>query len=287
VLLTPRVQVHWLHVGRCRHPEWITLQGGRWGAVDFPSHCALIIHPSRGPVLYDTGYADHFNTETRTLPNALYRWTTPMCLPDDQHLSRQLAALGVAMDDVQQVLVSHLHADHVAGLRDLPRARFTALREDIADTLGRTGLGAVRRGFLPGLLPHDFRARVDLADDAGVIDLGPTWAPFDRGHDLFGDGSVIGIPLPGHSAAQLGVLIRNADGRPVMLVADACWSARAWQENRMPSPIARIVLHHWGRYRQTLSRIHDLGTRRPDLLILPSHCSHSGTGFRATHHAPA
>lgn len=271
-MMPPRVEMHWLRVGRCRHPEWVTLRGGRWGPVDFPAHCALIVHPSFGPILYDTGYADHFEDQTRAFPGRLYRWLTPVRLPEDERLAAQLARRGVRLEDVGRVLVSHLHADHVAGLRDLPKARFTALREDVSGSVGRAGWGALRRGFLPGLLPADFGARLDLADDCPVVDLGPRWAPFGRGYDVLGDGSVIGVPLPGHSPAQLGLVMWTAEGQPVMLVADACWSTRAWRENRLPSALARPILHDWPRYRQTLAGLHTLGSGWPDLRILPSHC---------------
>ena len=268
----PRVELHWLRVGRCRHPEWVTLRGGRWGLVDFPAHCALIVHPTIGPILYDTGYADHFEDETRPFPSRLYRWLTPVELPPEERLAVHLARQGVRLEDVERVLVSHLHADHVAGLRDLPNARVTALRDEVSGSLSRTGWGALRRGFLPGLLPADFGARLDLADDRPVVDLGPRWAPFERGYDLLGDRSLIGIPLPGHSPAQLGLVVWRADGQPVMIVADACWSTRAWRENRLPSALARPILHDWKRYRQTLAGLHRLGSGWPELHILPSHC---------------
>ena len=277
----PRVAVHWLRVGRCRHPEWVTLRGGAWGPVDFPAHCALIVHPSMGPILYDTGYADHFEEETRAFPQALYRWLTPVRLSDDERLAAQLARHGVGMEDVSRVLISHFHADHVAGLRDLPNARFTALREDVSANIGRTGWGALRRGFLPGLLPADFGARLDLADDRRVVDLGARWAPFERGYDLLGDGCVIGVPLPGHSPAQLGLVVWRDEGEPVMFVADACWSTRAWRENRRPSALARPIIHDWKRYCRTLHDLHALGCGRPDLRIVPSHCRDAWAGMSA------
>ncbi|MCX6550343.1 MAG: MBL fold metallo-hydrolase [Acidobacteria bacterium] len=282
----PRVVLHWLRVGRCRHPEWVTLCGGRWGAVDFPAHCALIVHPTFGPILYDTGYADRFETETHAFPARLHRWVTPVRLPANERLGVQLARIGVHLEDVGRVVISHLHADHVAGLRDLPRARFMALRDDVAGSLGHSGWGALRRGYLPGLLPADFSARLDFADDRAAADLGPRWAPFERGLDLLGDGSMIGVPLSGHSPAQLGLVLPNADGRPVMLVADACWSTRAWRENRLPSALVRPIVHDWGRYRRTLAGIHRLGSNRPDLRILPSHCREAWAAVQVPLHDP-
>jgi glyoxylase-like metal-dependent hydrolase (beta-lactamase superfamily II) len=269
--------VHWLRVGSCRHPEWVTLRGGSWRVVDFPAHCALILHPSVGPILYDTGYADRFFEETTPFPARLYRWITPMMLPRGEALSTQLARHGVQLSDVTRVLISHLHADHVAGLRDLPRARFTALKEDVNANLGQQGWGALMRGFLPGLLPDDFATRVDFADDCPVRYLGPSWAPFDRGFDLIGDGSLVGIPLPGHSPAQLGLVMWLSDGQPLMLVADACWSSRARRELRLPSPLARPMLADWHQYAKTLSGLHALGKAMPHLDMLPSHCREGWT----------
>ena len=242
---TPRLRVHLLQVGRCRHPEWVTLRGGRWSAAEFPALAALLIHPQHGPMLYDTGYAAHFEAATAPFPERIYRWITPVQLPESQTLARQLACHGVAPHDIVRVLISHLHADHVAGLRDLPRARFSALRDEIAQLQTAGRLRALMRAVLPALLPEDFTARLDYADAARACELGPLWAPFTHGFDLLGDGSLIAVPLPGHSRAQMGVLLRDTDDRPLLLAADACWSARAWREQRLPSLLARPLMHDW------------------------------------------
>ncbi|WP_386070627.1 MBL fold metallo-hydrolase [Tahibacter sp. UC22_41] len=278
----PRIEVHLLQVGHCRHPEWITLRGGRWTAAEFPALAALLIHPTRGALLYDTGYAAHFEQATARFPEKLYRWITPVQLAPAQTLQHQLAARGIALGDVVRVLISHLHADHVAGLRDLPRARFSALRAEIAGLAGLSRLGGLTRAILPALLPEDFAARLDYADDARCIALGPLWAPFDHGYDLLGDGSLIAVPLPGHSRAQMGLLLRDRDDRPLLLAADACWSARAWCEQRMPSLLARPLMHDWHAYRATLAGLQAVATRQPELLIVPSHCAETLRAYAPT-----
>lgn len=274
----PRVELHLLQVGRCRHLEWVTIRGGRWRIVDFPSLVALILHPGFGPILYDTGYADRFETATEPFPERLYRWLTPVRLPAEERLASQLGRYRLRPEDVERVLISHLHADHVAGLRDLPRAGFMALEADVASHLGGAWR-TLRRGVLPALLPPDFGARLALADAQPAIVLGPSWAPFERGYDLLGDRSLIGIPLPGHSPAQLGVLLRTREDRLVLLAADACWSARAWREQRMPSVLARPLFDDWNAYRRTLGGLRQVADRHPDLAIIPSHCAETLTGF--------
>lgn len=284
---TTRVALHLLQVGRCRHPEWVTLRGGGLGPVDFPALVALILHPTAGPILYDTGYAERFETATEPFPERFYRWLTPPHLPPAERLLTQLAGLGIEAGDIGRVLVSHLHADHVAGLRDLPSARFAALQADVAAGLGKTTWQALRRGVIPRLLPDDFSTRLDLVDSRPVVDLGAAWAPFRRGYDLIGDGSLIGVPLPGHAPAQLGVWLRTTDDRDVLLAADACWSARGMREQRLPSRLAGLVFDDWTRYCATFVGLGAVAARQPSLAIVPSHCAATLAAWRAGNgHAP-
>lgn len=274
-----QIRVEYLRVGQCRHLECMAARGGRWRMIDFPSYCALINHPLAGWILFDTGYADHFFTATQRLPQLLYRAALPVQLPAEQRLLTQLAARGVAPGDISRVLVSHYHGDHVAGLRDFPSARFVASRKD-SDALRRLGpWRAALQGQLPGLLPEDYWARVDYAEDLPSRDL-PGWmAPFTRAGDLLGDGSLLLIPLPGHSQGQLGLLIPNAEGGPVLLAADACWSLPACREGRLPAAPVRWVTADPRAYRETFQHLRQLAQREPVLRILPSHCSESAAVF--------
>lgn len=278
-----RVRLHLLTVGRCRHPEWVTIRGGGLRPIEFPALAALIVHPTIGPILYDTGYADRFETATQPFPERFYRWITPPSLPCEEQLLTQLAGLGVSASDVSCVLVSHLHADHVAGLRDLPSSRFSALEADVAACLHGSRVSRLMHGMLPALLPDDFMSRLDLVDARPIVDLGPLWAPFARAYDLVGDGSLLGVPLPGHAPAQLGVLLRTEDDREVLLAADACWSARAVREQRRPSRIAGLVFDDWTRYCATLAGLGAVASRQPGLTIVPSHCATSIAAWQAEH----
>ena len=277
----PRLSIDFLAVGECRHCERITLRGGSLRPATFPSICALITHPSEGAILYDTGYSPRFIEATRPFPERLYRWVTPVRLAESQHLQRQLANRGLRIDDIRICLISHFHADHIGGLRDLPRARFFALRADVVAFAASGRVASLMKGFLPALLPDDFPARLSFADDRPLLSLGKAWSGFGGGFDLFGDGSLLAIPLPGHAAGHMGLLLRDQDDREVFLCADACWSERAWRELRYPSCLARPVMHDWPRYRETLQKLHRLGTDHAELAILPSHCLASLNAYRA------
>lgn len=280
--MTTRLEVHLLTVGSCRHCERVTIAGGSWRAVTFPALAALILHPTRGAVLFDTGYADHFEHATRPFPERFYRWLTPVRLPPEERLQAQLARHGLALGDVRTCVISHFHADHIAGLRDLPHARFVARREDHAALRSQGRVSGLRKGLLPALLPTDFEARVEYADDAPQRPLRGAWSAFGVGHDLFGDASLIGVTLPGHTRAQIGLVLRDADDRELLLCADAAWSKAAWRELRAPSWLTRSVMHDWKAYLATLRNLHALAQAHPELVILPSHCRESIAAYTAS-----
>lgn len=282
--MSTAIQVEWLRVGSCRHLACMAARGEALRPVDFPSYCALLRHPSHGWMLYDTGYAEHFFNATAPLPERLYRSLLPVRLPEQECLLTQLAARGIGCEDIGAVIVSHFHGDHVAGLRDFPNARYIALRAESEHLLGLRGQRwrATLQGRLPAMLPADFSQRLEHADDCAAVAL-PGWMkPFEQGLDLLGDASLLGVPLPGHSHGQLGLCIADAGGRPLLLVADACYSLPACRDGRLP-PAAALWLSSSGAraYRQTFAGLGELARREASLLILPSHCSQAAEAFHA------
>ncbi len=144
-------------------------------------------------------------------------------------------------------------------------------------------IGALRRGFLRALLPIDFDTRVSFAEDMRRVSLPVSMHPFREGFDLLGDGSVLGIALPGHTAGQMGVLFRTRGEREVFLVADACWSLPALRDKRPPTWIASQLFSDSHTYLNTFEGLRRLLAARDDLLVVPSHCE--STWMRVSHEA--
>ena len=260
-----------LKVGHCFHPEAIVVRGGSWKSAIFPAIVTLIQHPAYGNILFDTGYADRFHTVTRSFPERVYRWLTPMELPQRECLQNQLEALDIGLEEIDYVFISHFHADHIAGLIDLPRAKFFCSKSALFAFYQFSGISALRRGFLKALLPNDFRERVIAIEDTTTITLPNPMHPFSSGYDLFTDGSCIAVELPGHAAGHMGLLFHDG-GTVRFLLGDACWTADAYTKSRKPNPLAHLILDNSQHYLDTIDKLAKLYGSNQQIQLIPSHC---------------
>ena len=258
--------------GWCEQLEHIACRGGKFRRIRFASMFALIQHPQFGPILFDTGYTKRFFSETQCFPEKLYRLITPVQLREVGDIATQLRARGVAPDEVRHILISHFHADHIGGLMDFPNATFHCTRAAFDSVKRLRGWRAVKHAFLPGLLPPDFEKRAVFAEDAPLVRLPASHAPFSEARNLFGDGSLLAVDLPGHAAGQMGIFLKTTGGRDCLLAADACWLSQQYRKNLMPHAIVRL-LADWRAYKITLQKLHQLHLNNPSLRIIPTHCA--------------
>ncbi len=274
-----RVGLRLLECGRCRHPEAMTRQGAGLGLATFPSLVGLIRHPTEGLVLFDTGYDPAFLAATEAFPERLYRWATPVRLRPGESVAEQLGRMGLAPADVSAVVLSHFHGDHAAGLRRFPQARLFCARAGLADLRSRGRLSRVRRGLLADLVPEGAERRATFFEDLPPADLPPEFAPFDRAADLFGDGSLLAVELPGHCPGHWGLALRLEDDRPAFLIADAAWSLAAVEQGSPPPRVTTALLGRTGPYRETLARLSRLHRRASGVVMVPSHCAVAAERF--------
>ena len=254
--------------GYCLAHEAIAERGGAWRNIRFHATCALIEHPEAGKVLFDTGYSPRFFAETRPWPEKLYALATPVTTRPEWSLASQLAARGIAAAEITHILLSHLHADHVAGLADFPQAQVWCSELGYRYFRDRKGLAAVRKGFLPGLLPPDLEERLHFFEDcpklAGTDPLGERF-------DWWGDQCLQLLPLPGHCRGQYGLLLEE-NGQPQhLLAADAFWREPNWRERRLPSPLIRLFIDSWPEYVSTIDRLRAFHRVHPGVPILACH----------------
>jgi len=266
-----RVALRGFRVGFCRHPQRMAIRDGTWRPVVFPALAFLMRHPDAGSIVFDTGYDPAFFAATRPFPERLYRWATPPTLGRGEALADQLAGAGIDPAEVRHLVLSHFHADHMAGLHRFPAATIHCARAGFDALCSGSRLAGVRKGMLRVLAPADFLARARWFEDAPRVSLPADLMPLSDGADLLGDGSLLGLPLPGHCPGHWGLALREDDGLH-LLVGDAAWSSNAIRRDMPPPRLTMALLGDAAAARTTLRDLHLLYRRNPDVRLTPSHC---------------
>jgi len=276
------VRVVPLAAGECLNLAALTQRGAAWRVQAYPAGFALLLHPS-GPVLLDTGYGPQVPRLMRRWPGVLYGLITPVRLAAGGTAAAQLARMRLDVRSIKTVIVSHLHADHVGDLRAFPGARFVLDGAAYPPLRGLKGLRAVRRAFLPELLPPDFEARTDALHFAPA----PAWlAPFAEAADIFADESVWAVRVPGHAPGMIALMVREAaageDGSEwTLLATDAAWNVLALrlprgegaegQQGGEVHPLARIAFFDVEQERRSRGQLQDWLARYPRARVIVSH----------------
>jgi glyoxylase-like metal-dependent hydrolase (beta-lactamase superfamily II) len=256
--------------GYCYQLKNLALSGAASERIRFYALFALIRHPQAGYILFDTGYSHRFFEETRRFPYSLYAKATPVSL-SEHGPAAQLQRHGIAPEEIRLIVLSHFHSDHVGAIKDFPQAKFLCLKAAYEDVRHKRGIRALMKGILPGLLPERFDSRLQFMDTLDSVALEPQFDPFKTGYDLMGDGSLLGVELPGHAKGQAGLIVKG-EGGTYFFIADACWLSESYRKDILPHPLAQVIFSNRQQYKETLSKIHQLHQNNAEVMIIPTHC---------------
>lgn len=261
--------------GHCVHPSFVVKPGSGLKPRSFPAAVALIQHPTKGNILFDTGYHEHFFRATRPFPERFYAWTTPCHYQKERGIVAQLAKEKIGPHEIEHLVLSHFHADHIAAVSEFAHSQLHCQQKGV-DALTKGGrVGGVRKGYLKALLPQQLESNLVMHRDFS-IPIGEI-LPHCQGVDLlckdmFNDGLIYMVSLPGHAAGQVGLLVKREQGW-LFLLADACWLIENLTENIDQHWLANLLCDDTQAYKQTLSELRNCYQHTHHFVrFVPSHC---------------
>jgi len=219
-------KLHVLSGGRLRMPRsFYYPDAPRGETFELPVSCALIRH-KQGNVLFDTGCSPRAAEDTQAYWGQFSKVMSPIHAADDA-VVRQLPKVGLGPDDIDVVVCSHLHTDHCGCNSAFARASVICTAAELE--AAREGGGAY------------------LAED---WDLGRPFDTFSGVRDVFGDGQLTLLEMPGHTPGMAiahlvlgsGPVVLASDAIPVAEVLEKRYAPRGtWDAERSIAALAEIA----------------------------------------------
>ncbi|KAH7909074.1 beta-lactamase-like protein [Hygrophoropsis aurantiaca] len=137
-----------------------------------------------------------------------------------QSVSESLAIGGIPPEEVDIVVLSHLHWDHVGDPSPFTTATFVVggeCHDILTSGYPLNPLSLISSSSVP----------IDRTRFLSSLDFSTSIGPFPRACDYFGDGSMYIIDAPGHMAGHVTLLARTSgDGSWILLGGDAAHEFR-------------------------------------------------------------
>lgn len=237
--------------------EGLTFDGGDMFKSVEVNHVAVVVQHPRGTFLFDTGLGRQVDTQFH---EEMPLWAKPLLAYGPVRPVRdQLEAAGAK--PIEGILLSHAHWDHASALVDFPEAEVWVQREEQE---------FIQTAEPPVVLPSQVRSPA-IKWKRFAFDDRP-FAGYDRSLDLFDDGSMVLVPMAGHTPGSVGLFLTVASGRQYFFVGDTVWQREAARRS-LPKPwLPRsLVDHDHAGLEAAVQQLHALMVGRPDLVVVPAH----------------
>ena len=256
-----------LATGTYETPAILAYRGGSWNDTrHFASTAVLVRHP-KGNLLLDTGFAKHIDEHLK-----LIAWIQRSPHRKGVPAVDQLASGGIQLRDLAAVVPTHAHWDHVSGLDDLggvPVLESASGRRWIETKAAGTEVINSFRGV--NYKQYNFE--------------GGRYLGFPRSHDVWGDGSVVIVPAPGHTPDSVVIFANLPSGTRYAFVGDLVWQTEGLEiPAEKPWPLRRLIGEDDDEVRKDIALIRFASKRYSQIHAIPAH---GASAFRAIPVFPA
>lgn len=222
---------------------------------DFSMTAVLVQHP-RGDLLIDTGFGREVDDHVKLLP-LLMQLTTDY----DKTTSavEQLITQGYDLKLLAGVILTHAHWDHVSGLdslRNTPVLVPTTEQTFISD--GGDNSALAKQLTTDHLKSYAF--------------VNKPYLGFAQQFDVWGDGSVVLVPAPGHTPGSVLVFLTLPSGQRLVLLGDLVWQLDGITQLAEKPWIARqLIGEDADAVRDAIAHVAAISEKFPQIKLLPAH----------------
>ena len=231
------MKIHVMHTGEVRVSPYLPFGGDNCNLLKasglttpknewiwLPVSVYLIEHP-KGLILVDTGWHRNMSPEgfydkkaqIKSLGSRILYHVNQGRIPLGKAVDEQLSEMGIMPNELDYVLLTHLDCDHANGLEAVRDAKHILCAAEELDCARKNNLIRYKKKWWKDVDLHTF-------------EWNGSEGPAKKSFDLFGDGSIKMINIPGHCDGLCAVKITNEEGRYVLLFSDGGYATKSWKE---------------------------------------------------------
>jgi glyoxylase-like metal-dependent hydrolase (beta-lactamase superfamily II) len=225
----------------------------------------LVRHPA-GDLLIDAGNSSHFAQDVSIYTFWLRLKLRSLAgqLGPEVPLPEALRRAGEDPAKLRWAILSHVHLDHAGGLMDLPHLTVLMTREEL---LFANDPKAQAKGYVLAAY-----TKVLPKPNAPTLQFEPKpYETFDESADLYRDGSVVVVPLRGHTPGSVGIFVNLSPARRFFYVGDSVDDERGFEERVAKTLLLRDSDNDPIAANQIVSKLSQLHETVPGLAIIPAH----------------
>lgn len=223
VLLSPEdkfldTKLYFFECGTLKSQKHLfTLDRGIGEPFEVPVLFFLIRHKGKN-ILFDTGNALGVAKNPEKHWGEVVNTYYPI-MKEEQFVVNQLRdIIGIQPEEVDYVILSHLHLDHAGGVGAFPNALYIAHEKEL------------ECAFDDNNSEEGAYIMEDIGKEVKWLSLDIKFKEF---YDLFDDGAIKIFSTPGHTPGHLSVLI-NLKDKPLFLASDSCYTQENLNEIVLP-----------------------------------------------------
>lgn len=226
--------------------------------IQIPVGFYVIRHP-KGNVLFDTGNNDRIITDP-SYWGAAFNALRPVNTPDVA-IDTQLRRIGLTPNDINYVVVSHLHLDHGGNVAKFPNSTIIVQKSEIQNAFWpEPGTGG------PYMIGDVMPLRSANTDNPNAVKM----IQLNGDFDIFGDGTLVVKRWVAHTPGSQMMVVRLKNTGPVILTGDNVYMRENVEKNVPPnitlaySPTGYFRAFEWIRYMMATEHANFFTAHDPD-----------------------